>query len=229
LEDRRRFRLLMGHTVFGIHELVPRPCVYITMLRHPAALVPSQYRYVRRTPTHFHHRAVVEGGMSLEDYIDAGLSLEMDNSQTRAVSGDLDTPIGACGPEMLARAKRNLDEWFAVAGITERFDESLVAMGRAFGWRRLHYVRAKRAPRSERGRSVSSATRRLVEERNSLDVELWEHASRRLDALVAGNEARTQLARFRRENALYRPVGMLTYTLPKAVRDRVRALRSRGA
>ena len=31
--DRHRPRLIMGHTVFGLHEHVPRHCRYVTMVR----------------------------------------------------------------------------------------------------------------------------------------------------------------------------------------------------
>ncbi|MGH3075770.1 MAG: hypothetical protein ACRDQC_12610, partial [Gaiellales bacterium] len=44
--DRMRPRLIMGHTVFGLHESVPRPSTYITMVRNPVRLAVSQYRYV---------------------------------------------------------------------------------------------------------------------------------------------------------------------------------------
>jgi hypothetical protein len=218
--ERASYRLILGHTVFGIHELVPRHAVYITILRHPVALVPSLYSYVKRTPTHRHHRAVMDVGMSLEEYVGSDFALEADNSQARAISGDLSTPIGACGPEMLASAKRNLEEWFPVVGVTERFDESLIALRRAFGWSRLHYVRAKTAPRRERTQAVSPRAADLIRERNALDIALWEHASAGLDALIGGDDAQQALARFRRENALYRPIGTLSYTVPKAVHTR---------
>src|SRR3954447_6940423 len=35
---RRRYRLVLGHTVFGIHELLPQPSFYVTMLRNPVSL-----------------------------------------------------------------------------------------------------------------------------------------------------------------------------------------------
>jgi len=101
--DRLRPRLIMGHTVFGLHEHVPRPCRYVTMVRDPVRLAVSQHRYVLRTAGHRHHE--LAQGMSLEEYIESGLALEMDNSQTRAIAGDIGTPYGGCTPEMLEIAK----------------------------------------------------------------------------------------------------------------------------
>ena len=119
-------RLIMGHAIFGLHEHVPRPSTYITILRKPSSLVVSQYRFVLRTPGHRHHEVVTEQAIGFADYIGSGMSLEMDDSQTRAIAGDLSTPFGGCTDAMLERAKANLDESFSVAGLTERFEETLV-------------------------------------------------------------------------------------------------------
>ena len=219
--DRARPRLIMGHTVFGLHELVPRPSTYVSMVRRPKSLVLSQYTFVQRTEGHRHHMDVVRRGMSLEEYIESGLALEMDNSQTRAIAGDLDTPYGACTDEMLERAKRNIGGHFAVVGITERFDESLVLMQHAFGWRKISYVRANVAP----GRRPEPSERalRLIEEHNRLDNELYRWVGERFDAAIAADPGfAAAYERFERANSLYRPWGNLTYTLPQRVYSRLR-------
>lgn len=219
--DRARPRLIMGHTVFGLHELVPRPSTYVSMVRKPKSLVLSQYTFVQRTEGHRHHEEVVRRGMSLEDYIGSGLSLEMDNSQTRAIAGDLDTPFGACTDEMLERAKRNIEHHFAVVGITERFDESLVLMQHAFGWRRINYVRANVAPGKRP--EPSEEALRLIEEHNRLDIELYRWVGERFDAAIAADSGfAASYARFERSNSLYKPWGNLTYTLPQRVYTRLR-------
>ena len=56
---------------------------------------------------------MTEQAIGFADYIRSGMSLEMDNSQTRAIAGDLSTPFGGCTDEMLERAKANLDESFS--------------------------------------------------------------------------------------------------------------------
>ncbi|OLE71167.1 MAG: hypothetical protein AUI36_02985, partial [Cyanobacteria bacterium 13_1_40CM_2_61_4] len=183
--ERARPRLIMGHTVFGLHERVPRPSTYISMVRRPKSLVLSQYNFVLRTPGHRHHEEVTRRGLALEDYIESGLSLEMDNSQTRAIAGDLDTPFGACTDEMLALAKRNIEGHFAVVGITERFDESLILLQRAFGWRRVSYVSANVA-RGERPEPSPGALQ-LIARHNRLDDELYRWVGERFDAAIAAD------------------------------------------
>ncbi|HYX84818.1 MAG TPA: hypothetical protein VE777_07595 [Gaiellales bacterium] len=215
--ERLRPRLIMGHTVFGLHEGVPRPSTYITMLRQPVRLAHSQYRYVLRTPGHRHHEAAQ--GMSLEEYVESGLALEMDNSQTRAIAGDIGTPFGECTAEMLELAKRHLDEHFSWVGLTERFDESLLLLRRTLEWRDVRYVSVNVArSRSE----LTPAQRELIERRNRLDLELYEHAGRLFDARIAAEPGfADELRRFRRANSRYRAWGRLTYTWPSAIKRRI--------
>jgi len=222
--ERARPRLILGHTVFGLHELVPRPSTYITLLRRPVSLVLSQYGFVRRTPGHRHHQAAQ--GMGLEEYLASGLAQEMNNSQTRALAGAVDVPYGENPPELLELAKRNVEEHFRVVGLTERFDESLVLFGLAFGWSRLSYVRANVASK----RVVPSpAGLAEIERLNALDLELYDWAERRLQATIDG-EPRFAAAysRFERRNRLYQAWGKVTYTLPKRLHARLQAPRSAG-
>lgn len=215
--ERLQPRLIMGHTVFGLHEHVPRPSRYVTMLRDPAKLAISQYRYVLRTPGHRHHDQAQ--GMSLREYIESGLALEMDNSQTRAVAGDIGTPYRGCTPEMLETAKRNLAEHFAWVGITERFDESVVLLGRTFGWPDVRYVSANVA----RGAAPPSESElELVRRSNHLDQELYDHCCRLLDERIAGEPGfATALELFGQANARYARWGRLTYTLPSRIKRRL--------
>jgi hypothetical protein len=222
--ERARPRLILGHTVFGLHELVPRPSTYITLLRRPVSLVLSQYGFVRRTPGHRHHQAAQS--MGLEEYLASGLAQEMNNSQTRALAGAVEVPYGENPPELLELAKRNVEEHCRVVGLTERFDESLVLFGLAFGWSRLSYVRANVASK----RVVPSpAGLAEIERLNALDLELYDWAEQRLQAAI-DREPRfaAAYARFERRNRLYQPWGTMTYTLPKRLHTRLQAPRSAG-
>jgi galactose-3-O-sulfotransferase len=221
--ERARPRLLVSHMIFGIHESVPRDSVYFTMLREPVGRALSQYRHVLRRPEHRLHAQAAAGELPLERYVTGGVALEMDNGQTRAIAGDVETPFGQCTPEMLERAKRNLDEHFAVAGVTERFDEMLVALGHEFGWRNLFYVRANAAPQSQRV-PVTEADREMIRAQNSLDCELYRHVVERFDEMVARDSRfAADLRRFERGNRLYRPWGRLSYGAKQAAVRRTRA------
>jgi hypothetical protein len=214
-------RLIVGHTVFGLHEHVPRPSTYITILREPRSLVISQYAYVRRTPGHRHHDAASR--MTMAEYIESGLAQEMNNSQTRALAGAVETAYGENPPELLDMARRNVEQYFATVALTERFDESLVALARQFGWSKLSYVKAKVGGRRE---PVPPDTLELIDRMNQLDRSLYDWAAGRLDEQIAADEGFDgRMARFRRRNMLYRPWATVTYTVPKKIQQRAAGAR----
>ena len=220
--ERARPRLIMGHMTHGLHEFVPRPSEYVTLLREPVALVRSQYNHVRRHEGHLLHEQA-KAYPDLASYIESGLSLEMDNSQTRAYAGDTTTPFGSCTPEMLDRAKANLER-FAVAGLTERFDESLVAMIRAFGWRRVRYVSTNVDPTRATRKPLTERESTLVREHNALDLHLYAWANDRFQRHVVGTTGFTaDLESFLTKNRRYGPFGRIA-SFPK---DTVGRLRSR--
>src|SRR4030095_15973884 len=124
----------MGHLYFGAHAFLSQPCTYLTMLRDPVDRVISHYNYVRHQPSHYlYHEAC---RMSLRDYVEFCGRQEPNNDQTRLLAGERNVPnFGQCSEEMLNIAKRNLADHFAVVGLTEEFDRSLIIMKRVFKWR----------------------------------------------------------------------------------------------
>jgi hypothetical protein len=219
--ERARPRLIMGHMTYGLHEFVPRPSEYVTLLREPISLVRSQYHHVRRHEGHLLHEQA-KAYPDLASYIESGLSLEMDNSQTRAFAGDTTTPFGSCSPEMLELAKQNL-AGFAVAGLTERFDESIVAMIRRFGWRRVRYVTTNVDPNRASRRPLTDRELELVRERNALDLDLYAWASDRFQRRVVDADGfAADLDAFLEKNRRYGPIGKLT-AMPRASAARIRS------
>ena len=216
---RARPRLIMGHMTYGLHEHVPRPSAYVTLLREPIKLILSQYHHVRRHEGHLLHEEAA-AYPDLASYVRSGISLEMDNSQTRAFAGDTTTPFGGCTREMLELAKANLDGSFAVVGLTERFDESLVLMQRAFAWDRIRYVSVNIDPGRDRREAPSAEDLAFVKEQNALDLELYAWAAERFGATLATTRGFDEaLARFLRDNERYQPWGKLAQ-LPRRAAGR---------
>jgi len=220
--ERWRPRFIMAHMMFGLHEFVPRPSTYITLLRSPVSRVISGYKNALHSPGHRFHEAVVSERMDLEGYLQSGLALEMDNSQMRAIVADTATPYGACTQDMLDRAKRTVDERVSVVCVAERFDESLVMLRHLLGWSRLHYVVANVSPHRIPRSAVPPETIRLIEDQNRFDIELYGYALRRLDQQIADDpDFDRDLASFRRGNARYRPWGVLSYSIPTRLRTKL--------
>jgi hypothetical protein len=130
--QRRRIRFIRGHMPFGLHQVIPRPCIYVTCLRAPVDRIISRYYYTVRRPDNYLCDTIVSQKMDLKDSVCSGVSTELDNDQTRLLSGvGRKTPFGQCTTELLERAKRNIREHFAVVGLSERFDETLLLINEA--------------------------------------------------------------------------------------------------
>jgi hypothetical protein len=180
-ESRRsRIRLLRGHVGFGIHEYLPGPSSYFTILREPIDRVISYYWYVRRTPESFWYNLITSNNMSLQDLVESKQDTMLHNGQTRFLCGMKsahEMGFSQCAERELEIAKKNLRDNFAVVGLAERFDETLILLKRAFGWRMLLYiplnVSVERSPCEE----LPKATRDTIVEANLLDIQLYQYAA----------------------------------------------------
>jgi Galactose-3-O-sulfotransferase len=118
---------------------------------------------------------MLEGVHSLDEFVTRSpRAWAFNNAQVRLLGGDLHVPGREASPRLLERAKRNLEEYFAVVGLRERFEESVVLMRHAFGWDWPfieHYNATHERPSID---AVSPATRELIAEHNALDLELYE-------------------------------------------------------
>ena len=184
-EEKSQINLLRGHILFGLHEDLPQPATYITMLRNPVNRIVSLYYHILREETHYLHEAVTSQKMTLEDYVTSGLAGEIDNFQGRALAGYESTriPVGECDRTLLSKAKVNVKDHFSVVGITERFDDSLRLMKERLGWATLPVYKSMNIAtnKPKREREISESTIRLIQSHNALDCELYDWACDQLD------------------------------------------------
>ncbi len=120
---------LTGHLPYGMHERLPRPCLYVTVLRDPLARLRSQFRFGLQ-------RQGWLPGADIDDLVASGRIAA--NGQTRQIAGlaDADAP---CTEATLAMAIDNLRR-YGVVGVAERFDEVLSALITLFGWPDIAYM-----------------------------------------------------------------------------------------
>ncbi|MFG0283442.1 MAG: sulfotransferase family 2 domain-containing protein [Phycisphaerales bacterium JB039] len=181
LHLRDEFDLLDGHCHYGLHRRLSRPATYLTVLREPVDRVLSLYYYIHQCGgLHYMYEQVVKGGVTLHEYVEMLLSVEVDNGQVRALNPEMlwDVPNGQVRRPMLEDAKRNLEHGFASFGLTERFDESLILFQRALGWRDmdLRYRRQNVTASRPKPAEVERRTLDLIREINQYDIELYEFA-----------------------------------------------------
>ncbi len=171
--ERAQIRAITGHVEFGVHRFVAGPVRYVTMLRDPIDRVVSHYHYARRVTSEEWARRALEGVVSLDDYVTRSPDApKFNNAHVRFLGGDLRESELPPTRHMLDCAKRNLER-FAVVGLQERFDESVLLMRRALGWGwpslRQHNVTAERPHVG----TLDAHTRDLIAEHNALDLELY--------------------------------------------------------
>lgn len=204
-ERKRRIRLLKGHMPFGLHQFLPQHCVYFTVLREPVERVISQYFYIRKNKQNPLHEKVVGGDLGLAEFVSSGISVGMHNGHVRWLAGELHAHgFDANCEQLLATAKRNIDAHFAVVGLTDRFDETLLLLGRKLGWkRRPYYTRENVAPKRRSPGDFDAAELDVVREYNRYDIELYEWARARFEQQLAHERISDELGHFQRRNRLY--------------------------
>jgi len=209
VEESTRFDLYAGHLPWGLHTAIAAPCRYVTMLRHPVERLVSHYYHVHGEPGHRSYKQIVEGGMSLLDFVTSDITLEVDNLQTRFVAGleaNDAAPLDGCTELLLETALENLQESFAGFGVQEYFDESLLLLHDALGWAHQPFYVSQRVNASRpRHREISDEVREAITRRNQLDIRLHAWATERAKAAIdGGGEAfQRRLEQFRRERATW--------------------------
>jgi hypothetical protein len=191
---RTDLRAVVGHFSFGLHELIERPCNYVTLLRNPIERIVSLYRHILRWDHESVHNQVVSRLMSLEEFARTLPFDEIDNGQTYRIAG-VAHPFHGTDKELLASALRNLEQ-FAVVGLTERYKESVLMMKHRLGWRSMPTLVRKNADDTPlRDRDVPASTIAAILQRNQLDMALYEFASRLLQRQIedAGQQYHVEL------------------------------------
>lgn len=217
IELRTDAKLIMGHFSYGIHNYIPQRCSYVTLLRHPVPRLISRYKHIVRNPKDPLHEIVTDSYESFEQYLGDDLDKkQIENSQTRQVSGIWDEDPDS---NSLSVAKANLSCFLAV-GLMERFDESLILFRRVLDWGLPLYLIRNTARTSSM--PVTDKELDLIHRRNTLDLDLYDHAQQLFERLVAeqGPWFQPQVRAARAANRLFGIVESKTPIIRRVLRSR---------
>ena len=195
IKHRQTLRLIRGHFDLSLSKLLPPDTRFFTLLRDPVERAISHYyHYRRRTIDPIHPLAM---RTTLSEWVSSCGLVEMDNGQTRRLAGEINLPWGRVTRHMLDRAKSNLVSNFAVVGLTERFEESLILLHLAFNWP-LYRITAEnvgvsRPPRAE----VSEQALKVIEDCNRFDLDLYQFASVLFEQAISQIDMAGELRRLR--------------------------------
>lgn len=194
----RRVRLFEAHAGYGLHERLPQPSIYLTMLREPIDRAVSVYYYQLQ-------HARIPDDMTLQQFVvtaDPQRVWWVDNAQVRYLAGTdgkiVDVPHGQCTRTMLDVAIERLDQAFAFVGIVEQFEASIVLLRRTLNWRGCYYVASNMAKNRRQIHELQDSELAILTELNELDTELYGHASSLFQRRVeeAGSSFQRELAQF---------------------------------
>lgn len=149
---------IAGHSLIYPTGHLSEPIQYFTFLRDPLHRCASNYQHVKR--------ARMRGGedISLEEFME---NERMHNFQVRMIAG---------GPD-LEKAKEELQTRYFFVGLVERFAESIIVFRALCPYKiDARYERRHVAKDNAAKKQVleNPDTRRLLEESNVLDLELYE-------------------------------------------------------
>ena len=163
-QERDHFDCLHGHIQMGIHRLLSRPCVYVTLLRDPLRRSVSSYFQAAKNKGGHHYEAIKSGELTLEKFLIEethksqivkwlhGCNLfdrEWYGQDGKVLGEELQKEIdwifweSKVTPEMLEKAKANLRDHFMLVGTTERFSDFIFLLSRKLGWGAVPYCRRK--------------------------------------------------------------------------------------
>ncbi len=202
-----KFKLIRGHFGYGIHRLLQKKPIYLTMLRDPVEqLISGLYRSMFNPPRRFKRKGQFEG-KTLPSVLDdpeknlskyniqschIGLDLDVVDLTSKMDSKEIDKfqivdvlrpQQNALGDELIEMAKKRLAE-FTFIGINEKMEKSLFLLYYTFGWRPISY--SWKLNPSSKGMSRDSP-KRLHPEDLPKDV---------MDKIVVRRKMDTQLYKF---------------------------------
>ncbi len=167
---RGRIRLLAGHMPFGLERHFPGPSEYVTLLRDPISRTVSDYYHCRENSTNSAHAAACS--LSLTEFVERGYGLTH-NCYTSLLSNAVYGAEFQTGDEMLSAARANLAR-FALVGITEMFDISIVRICERYHLVRFPLTASNRNDATPEGNDISSEERAVISRYNHYDQLLYE-------------------------------------------------------
>jgi hypothetical protein len=182
-----------GHFSFGLHEWLTRPVYYMSVVRHPVKRILSLYLFVSEYRRRFLRRAANTGSpvatlvldKSTPDYYADFLpwiagrdtlrtflecpAAELDNGMVRRFSGFGLRPE-ACPDSALELAKYNIEQFFSVVGVLERFAQTIELLRRTL---ELHWIEEQQVNGTREKAEFNVEAQRHIANMNRLDLDLY--------------------------------------------------------
>ncbi len=202
--EKSGFKLIKGHVYFGIHKFIPQKCKYFSIMRDPIERTLSIYNYIKSRYSHRDYE--IANKLTIEDYIESGHNLLVNNGQTRLLAGreaSLNVPFNEINEIHLEQAKENIQNHFLLVGLTERYNESLLLLKNLLSWKTPTYSIANAVKRGKNTTHLTPEKRELIVNHNRFDIQLYQYVSNLFDEQISKNpEILKELEKFELKNRL---------------------------
>ena len=174
-EQRRGFRLVIGHFQYGVHNLFPQECKYVTIVREPVARVISHYRYILEKQDGG-SAIKMDSAAALIEMLERRDTVNLDNLMVRCFAGidEKDVPPGQINEEVYALAVYHLETDFSFVGYQERASEAYTALQQRFHWKPRAALENVNKGRFS-GKQKYESGRAAIEHFNCWDCRLYAH------------------------------------------------------
>jgi hypothetical protein len=172
MERRSRLQLVYGHFLYGIHRHVPGPSSYVAVLRDPVDRLLSLYHHVKLRGIGELHDMINEG-MSFEEYVFSGKSLETDNQMVRQIGGPPIMPFGECSDSVLEDAISNVERRFGAIIFYEDMKPGINRLAGHTGRQFATLPRENTTPSRPLVDEVDPGVRKRILDFNGLDARLY--------------------------------------------------------
>lgn len=208
VKDRSK-AIYCGHYPIGLHEFLDRPSYYAAVVRDPVERVISLYSFClpmlnhcrmlsqsKHVPLHklFEQPDIpdyfddfipwMEGDQTPETFFSCP-SAELDNGMVRRFSG-IGLASGPCPDSALDLAKQNIEQYFSVVGVLERYPETLRLLERKLEIPTLDENKVNETRVRHLASDFDPKLLQRIERMNSLDIELYRWVNDRLDVELSG-------------------------------------------
>ena len=162
------------------------------------------YHFVKRIPDNKYYKKITEENISLKEFVlNDEYFRPVYNAQTKLIAGLNTTALKEeVSEKTLITAKENIDKYFIVSGLTERFDESILLMKNELGWSYPTYVKKNVTKKKEKKSEISDEIKQLIIERNQYDIALYNYVTEKFDKTIDENKEfmEKELKKFRLKN-----------------------------
>lgn len=167
--------ILGGHLNYGIHKVVSKEVQvkYFTFLREPISRIISLYYYIKSNPNHHHYNLIHKDKISLKEYVNSDITLEIDNWMVRQL-GNAKAENRQISNLQYQQCMKILENDFALVGIMENFNAELIRLAKILKWKSApYYLKANVNKKKPKQDAISEDIIESIKYRNKHDINLY--------------------------------------------------------